>query len=293
MSKNYISVISYKIDFVNLPQNKVISELKDSVIYVSIRSSGFNIMIRRLADYYNVAELNCNGLKYKQNGNCWNANVSTDLSAGKLFFELKSGEILNSITPQQISFKLEDAVSKKVPVVASLNLNFRKQFGIYGKLKIEPDSVVITAPERFMSKINEIKTVKRTFEDVNSDIEFDIALQKPHNIIMSKLDNYSVHVCLSVAEYTESVVDVPVLTDSVSSGLKIKTYPDKVKVSYKVALPDYDKIHADMFEAVVDGKKACNENNTKLFVKLKKYPEQVTIIRISPEKVEYVIQKFD
>ncbi len=70
----------------------------------------------------------------------------------------------------------------------------------------------------------------------------------------------------------------------------MKTFPNKTTLQIKVGLLEYDSLQASQFKLVVDYKD-IQKNKHKLPVKIEQQPDNVNIIKIIPDKVEYLIKK--
>ena len=99
-----------------------------------------------------------------------------------------------------------------------------------------------------------------------------------------------VKVTIPVEKFTEAEISTDVRI--VNNGQnKVKVFPDAVKVYYKVALKDYEKVEAGMITAVADFSEVNFGEDDKVRIKVSGYPEFIEITRIEPEKSEFIIIK--
>ena len=70
---------------------------------------------------------------------------------------------------------------------------------------------------------------------------------------------------------------------------KIRLFPSSVKVRYKVAIEDFQKVNPDDISAYVITN--LDKNKKKLRVILKDVPEFIKVLSIDPPKLDYIIQK--
>jgi len=73
--------------------------------------------------------------------------------------------------------------------------------------------------------------------------------------------------------------------------LNAKTFPDKVKIYYTVALKDYSNVEPWMIQAVADLSGVDMAEDDRIKVSLESYPSYIRINKIEPEKVEFIIIK--
>jgi hypothetical protein len=100
-----------------------------------------------------------------------------------------------------------------------------------------------------------------------------------------------VTVLVPVEKFTEGAVEVPVHSINVRPGFTLRTFPDKVKVRYKVSLSRYNDVTPEMFDAVVDAKGLPDENTRQLKVRLETKPDFISAVTIEPEKTDYILRK--
>ena len=93
-----------------------------------------------------------------------------------------------------------------------------------------------------------------------------------------------------VEKFTEGTLELPVEVLNLPEQYVIKTFPEKVKITYLVGLSNYEKVNADQFSLLAYfDKKDANASSLKL--KLVKFPEVVRNPKIETDKVEYILRK--
>jgi len=113
----------------------------------------------------------------------------------------------------------------------------------------------------------------------------------PSNIDKLRIATHKVKIFIPVEKFTETAIDVPVKVKSILKNNLIKVYPDKVKVSVQVAVKDYKKINSDLFNLEADLGSVFSNNENKLQVKVVSKPDFVRNLKISPERVEFIVFK--
>jgi hypothetical protein len=104
-------------------------------------------------------------------------------------------------------------------------------------------------------------------------------------------DPEQVRLIIPVEKFTESEINVPITQRNNTSNLRLKLFPETVKITYLVALNDYKKVDADMFSCFVYVSEAKENSGKKLQVTAGTYPKFIKIIRIQPSEVDYLILK--
>ncbi len=114
-----------------------------------------------------------------------------------------------------------------------------------------------------------------------------VPLSIPENTGELRCIPENVSVVLTVDKFTESEIEIPIVYSGQDHA--IKTFPEKVKVTYFVTLENYKRITTEMFLADVSF--SGEENPEKLKINLVQYPSFIKIIKIEPLEVEYLLIK--
>ena len=73
------------------------------------------------------------------------------------------------------------------------------------------------------------------------------------------------------------------------NNITLRTFPDKLSLTYIVALKDYKKVEPAMFVAAVNYNTTVDRKTTKLKVQITQKPKFTKITKLKPEKVEFII----
>lgn len=122
--------------------------------------------------------------------------------------------------------------------------------------------------------------------NISESSKIKIAILKPDNI---KTNITTAEIDIAVDKFTEGEIEVPVLVKNAPKGLNI--YPKKVKVIYKIGLKNFNKINENSFKIECDYNQDKNGEVSYLIPKFKKSPDIITLIRIVPEKIDFLIHK--
>jgi hypothetical protein len=290
LSKEYYYESAFKVIYTNVPPGKVISSRVDSVLILTIRSTGYNTLYRKVFGYQQNLVIDLGDLKVKKNGNVFEANLPTTELSDLIQNQLNQKEKLTDISPHNIFFRFEKAYSKRIPVKLNMEVTYHKQYNLYDKIYTYPDSLTVTGPLKSIQSIKEIETEPQILNDVFISQYFIIPIVKDASSNLSFNKDY-VRVIIPVAQYTEASVEVPVRVDSIPGNFAVKSYPEKVKIVYQVAICDYNEVKPEMFSARINAKNTLTENNRKIKVDLIQFPSFIRIIKTQPDRVEYIIIK--
>jgi len=285
------SDIDLPVAYNNLPENKMLINKPDSILYLRIRSKGFKLFSDKYFKDFNTFSLDLRNLKLKSRNAKYYAFIQTSYLKKKIRRELNIAAELLSVSPDTLFFEFLDVVHKKVPVKLDFDYSFKKQYFLYDTIQIEPDSVIITGPLELLNTISFVETLKTNLNEISEDQTFSLDINTENidqNISLSK-DNVEVY--LDVEEFTEAEVEVPIETIKDVMEITLRTFPDKVKITYLVALKDYKRVEPAMFSAYVNYKSSSGNKSSKLKVHIKQNPKFTKITKIQPEKVEFIIHK--
>jgi len=285
------SNIDLPINYTNIPENKILINKPDTLLSLRVRSKGFRVFSDKYFRSFEPFLIDLGNLKLSKENNKYSAYILTSIFDRKINRDIKSEVEVLSISPDTLYFELMDVEVKRVPVKLMLEYSLKKQYFLYDSIRISPDSLTITGPADLLKAVSFVENNTATLKDIDATQTLALAINTENissNIVLS---GDSIKVYLNVEQYTEAEVEVPVETIKGAEGISLRTFPDKVKITYLVALKDYKKVEASMFEAVVNYEGSVMSQSSKLKVELRQTPKFTKVTRITPEKVEFIIYK--
>jgi YbbR domain-containing protein len=103
-----------------------------------------------------------------------------------------------------------------------------------------------------------------------------------------------VDVRIEIEKFTASSIQLPVEVIHVPDGYTATLFPEKVQVSFQVALSDFDRVKPYQFRLVADYTSTSHgtaAHHQKMKVNLKRYPSFVSAVSVSPQFVDYILTK--
>lgn len=290
LSDNYDTVIEMPVTYINLPQNKILTFVSDTVLQVEILDQGSKLFRRIYVKESSPVLISLRFLPLYPNGNVYQGIITPSLLINEIEREQQLLGKIISVSPDTIYFSFEAVKSKKLPVEADFDLTFEKQYKQYGSVLFSPDSVIVKGPENKVADLEsaslgqiKLELLSKNF-DGEKTFPADSAYQNvtfiPSTIMYS----------IPVEKYTEAEMEIPIKISN-SQGMNAKTYPDKIRVFYTVALKDYPNIEPEMINAVADLSLINLAKDDRVKISLESYPSYIRINKIEPEKVEFIIIK--
>ncbi|MCX6275752.1 MAG: hypothetical protein NTV09_11160 [Bacteroidetes bacterium] len=289
MSKSYSDKFIFPVKYKNFPgQRIVVNDLPESIT-LAVNTTGFRILAYRFTNKVEPVTIDVTeslggmeGLK-KDFIAVPSASFSDDFTR-----QLGNDYKITGFSPDSILFSFSTKITKRVPVLLQSEITMEKQYDTTGMALIEPDSVTISGPAALISSVENVRTALLKRTDVKSSIRMKLRLEMQH-LITANVEE--VNVTIPIEKFTEGALEIPIHAINVQPGYSLKTFPDKVKVRFRVSLSKYNDVRPEMFDAVVDAIGLPNEKTMQLKVKLETIPYFVSGVSIEPERTDYILRK--
>jgi len=294
ISRETVSNMPVELQISNLPTNLIITHKSDSILNLSIQTTGIRLLTNRSMKRANILETDFSSLQRARGGN-----------EHLYFFAAAQAEMrysfINDIPRQQVKFQPDTifiqaipAFRKKVPVLVQKEIDFKNGFRIYSFPVISPDSVWVSGPLALNDSIQFISTEPVRGSGIDKDLQVKTGLVNPFTKQNVSISTSQVNVFIPVDEFTEASVELDIDVDclgidSIYPGSRISLLPDRVTVSYLVALKDSGTISDDVFRAAVACPDTITSVGTRLQVEIIQHPGFVEIISIRPPEVEFIL----
>lgn len=275
LNKQHLFKLENYIQFYNLPEDKALSMKQARKISFTVQGSGWNFVRSRMQLMSDTLRIDFRTIQDKD---------EIDLNKSLLDFESQWNRKLRimNIYPSKINYIVEKKRIRKVPIIPVYTINFTEQYGLSDDIHWYPDSIYISGPIEYISKISAIKTKPVVLNNLNitTQLNVNLDLESFPNITTT---TRTTRISFPVEQFTEGIAEVPISTRSDNNGTI--TFPSKCKVQYKVALTNYNKIIQQSFKVVAE-KDVYLQNRLRL--KLVSSPSLIKDVRIIPETVEFI-----
>lgn len=287
LSGTYVVSYSLPLSFTEIPAEIWIdNENRTHNIRIAITATGFT----QLKASFNIRR-HSNGLAIPLNELPWRKQNQTSfyINTNSLSYlisdELGITENELNIGEQDIFFKAESTVQKQVGLRFTSQIDYRNGYGQYGKIILEPETVIVSGPAAYVDTLTQLHLQANPGSDIFQDISGEAFVVI--NDTYLKTETSVVKYFVEVQQFTEKSITLPIQKPKKPV---LKLFPDKVRIQFKVALKDYERISADSFAVVLD---TAGLKKHHQFLKLKASIREtaVDLIQISPDRVEYLILK--
>lgn len=193
-------------------------------------------------------------------------------------------------SPETVTVRLDERVSKKVPVTPMLNITFREGFGIVGDIAVTPESIMISGAKSLLSKIQEWKTKPFSVHDINAPFSMKFLLSDTLGFEVSRPDA-PVDVKFEVQPIAERTIeDIPVEILQVPENKNIVLIPPKISIIVRSGVNNVANLSQKDFQASIDYKSILLDTSGLMKVTIFG-PDHVKIVQQHPELIQYVMRK--
>lgn len=201
--------------------------------------------------------------------------------------QLLSSTKLVSVHPDTLEFYFNRGIKKKVPVHLAGEIETSPEYYLE-TVRCEPDSVIVYAPLNILDTITSVRVMPLHIEGLEADTKIRKVLQTVRG---AKLVPSQVEIGLGVDLYTEKSLEVPIVGINFPASKKLRTFPSKVQVRFRVGMTRFKEIEADDFIIAVSYEELIENKQPRIKLHLKSMPDGVSNVRLQPEEVDYLIEQ--
>jgi hypothetical protein len=285
LSKEYITTISFPVEFGEISQNKLLLANQTKVLEIVVKTNGFKILRTRFNT--KSIRINVNTLIRKKGTTYYLLLKSKKQSIKR---QLPSGISLQEIIKDTLFVELGSLVTKKLAVRSNLKISYHIGYDLSEKISLKPDSILVSGPENYISKIKDIELLPIVFEDLKVDFVKKVAIKVPEGVKNLKFNVKEVTVSGKIEKFTEGILNVPFKIINVPKGFTINTLEKKIQVSYIVGLSSFHKIDENSFQIECDYKMSASNNLGYLIPKVVRKSSEVKSYKLIPNEINFLIQ---
>ncbi|NIJ46144.1 BMFP domain-containing protein YqiC [Wenyingzhuangia heitensis] len=281
LSNTYTQVVSYTIEYVDLPNQFVFQEKPQENLSFRIESDGFYFFSN--AFKRNQIQISLAAIKKRDQYAYYLPNAELKKQVRSV---IKEKINLLDVIEDTVEVKLGKKSFKKVPVVPNISINYHSGYNSFSGIKLIPDSIIVSGPEMQLAKVSKIKLAAFTKKDVITSIDEKIEIIKPE-IQKIEFNKEQVELKIEVEKITEKTLMVAVQIINAPSD-DVVLYPKKVKVTCQVRLSQFNVVKANDFTVICDYN---NRGSKHIKIELVKKSGVVSSAKLNTNQVEYLILK--
>ncbi len=274
--------LEYQLKLTNVPENIIITSPIPKEVTATISGRGYDMLDYVIKNQVRLIEVDFQELLR----NDFMLTIDNNLWKRLLMKQIGSTFQQVATAPPTLQLYYSSGLRKRVPITYSGECQTGSQYSLCD-IKILPDSVEVYAPAHIYDSIKVVQTEERNYSDIKRTFTERIAINPGLGI---KTVPDSVDVQFRIDLFTEKTVSVPILCENTPKNKIVRTFPLSTKLTFRVSASEFNNITEDDFLVTIDYNNInISSNSCKLI--LSKAPSAASHIRLSPETVEYVIEK--
>lgn len=284
LSKEYKTVVSFPIEYVKLPQDKIIQQEPLKKLDIQIKATGFRLIGLRILN--RKITLDATKLKRKSRTNYYFLLQNQLLEIQE---QITKNYVLDYFVQDSVFLNLGTLTTKKVPIKGDFNISYKLGYHLMEEIRITPDSVLVSGPKEQIDTLSYMYLEKLTLNDVSKSIASTLTIKEVASTI-----NFSVKKALVFGEidrFTEGIIEVPFEIINAPDSIAINTFPTSLRVVFQSGLTNFNKVNTSSFKVVCDYMQSSNNNLNYLIPKVIMKPGFVSSVKLVPNKVEFLIQR--
>ena len=284
LSKSYTETLTVGVNYINLPEDKVLTIENQPELNITVSTFGFNLFGSYFYDKTVPIDLK-NDAYINNDTYIWIANrAMSDIES-----QFGNNFEIVSVQPDTLSFPFGILSVKKVPIKLNSNVTFASGYDTLYGMVLVPDSIKVIGSDTEIKTVNYVETSELRLLDIKENINATIKLILPEEGNTLKLSQENIEVTAEVQKFTEGTLEVPVVINNLPSDIQINYFPKMIKVSYEVSLNHYKSIKPTDFKIECDYLEIESSNKTYFTPKFIRLPENVKRVKMKQDKIEYII----
>lgn len=269
-----------KLDFKINKNQAIASELPDSV-ELMLRGKGWDLFLLYLKG---KSDFSIDLTGYRRDAKL---NLLQNLQDNG---ELPSSVSILNVNPQFIDLVFDNVTSRKVPVRNNVRVIPKDGYIVVGSPQIQPDSVKITGALSIINKIRTLGTESLKIENVSSDFSREVKIIDTSNKNI-KVEPGQVTVSYKIELAAEKSFDnVTVNVQNIPNDREVLLIPPKIKIFIRGGVETLSKITIESISANINYRE-IEEDKLGYVIPEIKLPSEVTLVKIDPEKLQYIIKR--
>lgn len=282
LSGTYEMEFEVPVKLANVPDKVVVTNPPQSSLNVTLKDHGLVLL-----QYKYFTKFSPLVIDFSQHaGRDGAVSIATRDLVKQLDKQLASNTKVSSYRPETVDYFYNYGEYKKIPVRLQGHIITSGQIRV-SAVSLKPESVSVYAVSGVLDTITAAYTSKLNMPLLRRDTDFVLPLR---GVRGAKFIPNQINAKVLVDMITEKSVQVPIEMVNFPATKVLRTFPQKVKVTFQVGASKYNSITADNFVIVVSYDELVGNTTGKFAPKLKTLPVGTSHVRISPSEVEFIIE---
>ena len=282
MNQEYEMTYTVKLNLKNVPDKVIVTEPLPEEMKVVLKDKG-----DKLVEYKARGRMKVLNIDYRKHAGMgrtaiYGAELDKLLSVG-----LASSTQIVSTSLDTLKYYVADARGVKLPLRLRGVVEADKQY-VVEHVTLSPDSVTVYAARQVTDTMTAVYTPYVHYTDLADSVSQVLVLGDGEWGVRYSPSDVTLDV--AVSPYVGKSVMVPVEGYMFPYGQQLKTFPSKVKVSFRVSLNEFREVVAEDFKIRVRHSQLDNNVSGKVVLFLDEMPGNVSDVVIEPSEVDYLIE---
>ncbi|GMN09112.1 hypothetical protein MTsPCn9_04320 [Croceitalea sp. MTPC9] len=285
LSESYESRATFELEYTKFPDSLLLNTTEKDYTNAKLRASGFQFLrysINQKKIKIDLRQVN----NHKSNYFLTETELKVQLER-----QLPNTISLLELVRDTFFVDLYKVALKEVPVNPNITINVATNHILEGELELSPKVVTVKGPSNEIAEINQISTLPLVLNELSTNFSQKLRLILPESTNNTQLLQESVEVSGKIVEFSEKEFNIPIGSENVPEGFRIKKFPNSVVIVCKASIDRLKTMESSDFEAIVDYATLANSSSKYLSIKLKRKPKSAYSVQLLTNQVEFVLEK--
>ena len=284
LSQSFVSTTNFEIEYVNIPDAFLLSEIPKSQLDVKLKAVGFQFLgfgIKKKVVQLDLSKANKKGALYYIAQETYRRQIENQLPKTMTLLELETDTIFLDFTK---------VITKEVPVVPRINFSLAKNYTLEEKITVSPSTIKIKGPKEQIDTIAQVRTAYLDMPNVDEDFTVTTVVLKSRELNKTTFVPNAVEVSGKVYRFAEKEISVPVTMVNVPEGTKVRMFPDAVTILCQGKIEDLKSLDPTEFIVTADYLNLKGNNQSRLPIALTAAPEGISNASLSTDEIEFILR---
>lgn len=285
LNESYEMDVAVPVELENLPREAVLTTELPQALQVRVRDKGTTLLGYYRGDKKRLLSIDFR--TYDRGASYQHVVVPHSDVLKQLQRSFDASTHIVSLRPDTLEYYFTRGSMKRVPVAFRGHVQPAPLYYL-ASLSLSPDSVTVWADEHYLDSLDEVETVLTTINGLTESLTRTVALPAVRGV---KFEPGEVQLSADVDVFTEKSVQVPIVGTNFPAGLSLRTFPATANVTFRVGSKQYKDITEEHFVITATYEELLALPDSMLTLRLRSIPEGVSQVRISPQRVQYLLEQ--
>lgn len=285
LSKSFVSDTRFSLEYIQIPEDYLLAATPKKTIEVRLRAKGFQFMgfeFQKQKVQIDLAKLSTKDSKYYILPKVYRKQIENQLPKNMELIEMESDTLFVDL------IKL---VSKEVTVVPRTAIELATNFMLEDSIFVSPKTVVLKGPSNEVDSITSIRTSPISITNLSADFSQKANVLLPDGLTVSKVIPSTVTVSGRVFRFSEKVLSVPVVMINVPDSVKVRMFPDQVKILCVGKIASLKSIKIEDLKVIADYNQITLETENRLPLVLDSFPTTLSKATLLTKEIEFILRR--